>query len=311
MNEQLSTYLADAPELYPHRLEERFPRIVNKLVAAWPSPDSTAAVFDDLLIDRRGGRQGFPPEIAREIFQLSIAYERLRAKPAEKKDVWGEDRARATTELKELGYKPVAADMLRVAESGDAAQLLLFVKAGVAVDVRDAREWTPLMVAAFNGNEAAAKLLLENGADVYARDAGGYTPLHWAAFKGYQEVVALLAKRIDVNIQSKSGLTPLLQAAATGHAPVVQLLLAAGADPNRPTNDGFTPLHKAVANGHAEVVRFLLAAGASVYVKHTDGTTPLALATKKKRDDIVQMLRMAERAATLGQFERHDKRLNS
>lgn len=311
MNEQLSSYLAAAPELYPHHLEERFPRLVTKLVSAWDSPEKAAAVFDDLLIDRRGGRQGFPPEIAREIFRLSVAYEKLRPLREERKDVWGDERSRATAELHELGLKPVAADMLRAAESGDAAQLLLFVKAGLAIDARDARDWTPLMVAAFNGNEAAAKLLIEHGADVYARDPGGYTPLHWAALKGYQEVVALIAKRTDVNTQSNSGLTPLLQAAANGHSAVVQLLLAAGANPELATNDGFTPLHKAVANGHAAAVRFLLAAGASVHARHSDGTTPMAIAAKKKRDDILQMLRMAERAAALKPFARADQRFNA
>ena len=296
MNEQLKLFLADTPDAYPHHLEARFPRIVEKIVAAWRSPEAAAAVFDDLLVDRRGGRQGFPPEIAREIFNLSVAYEKLRGQREGSADVWGHERDNALAEIEGLGLRVLPSDMLRAAEGGNADRLLLFLRAGMDVDARDAREWTPLMAAAFNGNEEAVKLLIQRGADAWAHDAAGYTPLHWAALKGHQDVVEILAQRGDVNVKSKSGLTPLLQAAAGGHAAVVKFLLAAGADPNVTTVDGWTPLHKAVANGHTAVVRTLLDYGATVFVRHADGTTPMALAAKGKHDEILQMLRDAQAA---------------
>ena len=292
INIKLQQYLALAPELYPHQLAERFPRIVDAIVAAWPSSEQATAVFDDLLVDRRGTRQGFPPEIAREIFQLSMGYEKLRAAAEQRGDVWEHEREQAKDALAELGMRIVPSDMLRAAERGDASRLALFIKAGMSVDARDSRDWTPLMVAAFNGNEAAAKMLIENGADPVARDRAGYTPLHWAALKGYGEVVSLVAHRMDCNVQSTSGLTPLLQAAAAGHVPVMETLLRAGADPNLESGEGWTPLHKAVANGHENAVRLLLQSGATVDVRHSDGTTPLALALKIKRPDIVQLLKL-------------------
>lgn len=291
MNQKLQQYLASLPELYPHELEARFPRIVESIVAAWPSPEQAAAVFDDLLVDRRGTRQGFPPSIAREIFQLSAGYDKLRAAAEERGDVWAHEREQAKEALAELGMRIVASDMLRAAERGDASRLELFLKAGMPVDARDSRDWTPLMVAAFNGNESAAKLLIENGADPTARDRAGYTPLHWAALKGYGEVVSLVAHRMDCNVQSNSGLTPLLQAAAAGHIPVMEMLLRAGADPNLASSEGWTPLHKAVANGHEAAVALLMKSGAAVDVRHADGTTPLALALKIKRSDIAQLVK--------------------
>lgn len=291
MNDKLQQYLALSPELYPCELDERFPRIIDAIVAAWPFPEQAAAVFDDLLVDLRGTRQGFPPAIAREIFQLSTGYDKLRAASEEKGDVWAQEREQAKDALAELGMRIVPPDMLRAAERGDASRLALFIKAGMSVDARDSRDWTPLMVAAFNGNEAAARLLIENGADPMARDRAGYTPLHWAALKGYGEVVSLVAHRMDCNVQSTSGLTPLLQAAAAGHIPVMEMLLRAGADPNLESGEGWTPLHKAVANGHAIAVRLLLESGATVDVTHSAGTTPLALALKSKRPDIVQLLK--------------------
>ena len=291
MNEKLQQYLTLSPELYPRELEERFPRIVEAIVAAWPFPEQAAAVFDDLLVDRRGTRQGFPPSIAREIFQLSAGYDKLRAASEANGDVWAQEREQAKDALAELGMRVVPSDMLRAAERGDASRLALFIKAGMSVDARDSRDWTPLMVAAFNGNESAAKLLIENGADPMARDRAGYTPLHWAALKGYGEVVSLVAHRADCNVQSTSGLTPLLQAAAAGHIPVLEILLRAGADPNLASSEGWTPLHKAVANGHEAAVALLLRSGATADVRHTDGTTPLALALKIKRPDIAQLVK--------------------
>lgn len=296
MNEQLQRYLAGSPELYPHRLEERFPRLIEKLAAVWRTPDAAASLFEDLLVDQRGGRQGFPPDIAREIFLLSVAYDKLGGKAAaEDSDVWAHEREQATASLEELGLRAVPGDMLRAAEAPGTDQLRLFLSAGMSVDSRDSRNWTPLMAAAFSGNAQAAKLLIESGADVAAHDHAGYTPLHWAALKGHGEVAALMAGRVDCNVQSKSGFTPLLQAAAAGHASVVQMLLARGADPNRATREGWTPLHKAVANGHTEVVRLLLAAKASIHAEHEDGTTPMMLAEKGKRLDIMRLLRDAAR----------------
>jgi uncharacterized protein len=294
LNEKLRAYLSAAPDLYPHELEARFPHVVQRIVEAWPSPELALALFEDLLVDKRGGRQGFPPGIAREIFRLSVAYDEQREKPVERGDVWGEENPRAEQAFDELGAKDLASDMLRAAEGADTSKLLLFLKAGMAADTRDERGWTPLMAASFQGNEAAAKMLIENGADPQARDRSGYVALHWAALKGALPVVELLAPRVDCNAKSQSGLTPLLQAAAEGHAPAVRMLVAAGADANLASNEGWTPLHKAVANGHPDVVQILLAAGASVLAKHVSGATPMSIALKSGREDILRILRGAD-----------------
>jgi uncharacterized protein len=293
-SEQLRRYLESAPHLYPYALEAKFPRVVDKLVSAWPSPEAAAAVFEDLLVDQRGDRQGFPPDVAREIFLLSAAYDKIRALPTTLDDVWAHERTVAAASLDNLGLRATPADMLRSAESGDPANLLLFLHAGMPVDTRDSREWTPLMVAAFNGNEAAAKLLIEHGANPRAHDRAGYTPLHWAALAGYTEVLRLMTHRVDVNVQSRAGLTALLQASAAGHVAAAQMLLEAGADPNIATAEGWTPLHKAVANRHPNVVQLLLAAGASIFARHDTGATPLSLGESGKRADILKMLRSSQ-----------------
>lgn len=289
MNETLAHCLSAAGDFYPHLLQEKFPRIVEQIVSVWPYPDKAIALFEDLLIDKRGGRQGFDPDVAREIFQLRVVYETIMATPQVDGDVWRHEQSLAQLALEELGMKVVPADLSRAAERGDVKALGLLLRAGLDVDARDVREWTPLMVAAFHGRETAAKLLIECGANPRARDRAGYTPLHWAALKGYASVVTQLAKRADCNVRSAAGITPLLQAAAGGHIDVVRTLLGAGADPNIATSEGWTPLHKAVANCHADVVRELLRAGASPAAAHADGTTPIRLAIDRGAPEILQV----------------------
>jgi hypothetical protein len=47
-----------------------FPRVANRLAIAWPDPKAVQEVLDDVLIDRRGGRQGFPPAVQQELLRL-------------------------------------------------------------------------------------------------------------------------------------------------------------------------------------------------------------------------------------------------
>jgi hypothetical protein len=59
-----------SPDVRPHHLSERFPRICNRLAERWKHADLLVPYFDDLLMDNRGGRQGFPLSIAIEIVTL-------------------------------------------------------------------------------------------------------------------------------------------------------------------------------------------------------------------------------------------------
>lgn len=280
VREQLLARLGRFKDAYPYLLDAKFPRIVEKIAQLWDT-DQITPYFTGLLMDERGGRKGFPPEIAREIFELSITHDKIKALSPEPEDIWDHEREKAKQQIEQLNIKLAPADMLRAAESADPARVTLFLQAGMPVDARDERGWTALMVAAFNGNEAVAMILTVHGADPNARDRGGYTPLHWAALNGYDSVVKLLIKKgVDRDARSNFGLTALLQAATKGHTQVVETLLLAGADPNLVTHDGWSPLHKAAANGHTQSLRALIKSGASVHAKHNDGSTALSLAEK-------------------------------
>jgi hypothetical protein len=67
-----ATAWADAlPQaLRPHALCIRYPRSANRLALCWADPTLTDRFFAGLLVDNRGGRGGFPREVADELTRL-------------------------------------------------------------------------------------------------------------------------------------------------------------------------------------------------------------------------------------------------
>lgn len=96
------------------------------------------------------------------------------------------------------------------------------------VDVRSARDETPLMLAALRGQEPLVVQLVGRGAEV---NKPGWTPLHYAATGGYLRIAAfLIAVHSDVNAESPNGTTPLMMAAMYSNSEMVKLLLESGAE---------------------------------------------------------------------------------
>jgi hypothetical protein len=51
----------------PHVLCDYYPRIANSLAAMWEDTEGLRAYFDELFIDRRGGRRGFPSDVLNDL----------------------------------------------------------------------------------------------------------------------------------------------------------------------------------------------------------------------------------------------------
>jgi len=67
------------PDVRPTALAERFPRIVNLITLEWSNLRGTQKLLDDYVMDRRGGRSGFPSQITKELKALQhYAYTKLR-----------------------------------------------------------------------------------------------------------------------------------------------------------------------------------------------------------------------------------------
>ncbi len=292
MNDAMLKMVYGRVDLYPHELEKQFPRILSKIVDLWETSQMETC-FTELMIDTRGGsRQGFPKEILAELYRLSRIYDHSHQQnTVPQSDPWVEIELNKKRAIEELGYDCTPQGFLKAVESQDKKAMCAYLSAGLPVDTRDERGWTPLMISSFNGNEEMAELLIRSGANVKITDNAGYGPMHWAAFNGYLKVVKLLyAQHGEVNVRSQHGWTPLLQAATRGHLDVCITLVSAGADVNLTSNDGWSPLHKACANGHTDVVKLLLSQGADRNAHYNDSITPLELATKIKHEEIIALL---------------------
>ena len=68
-------------EVRPLDLPRAYPRVVNQIAEVWNNNDACMAFLADLIVDRRGGRRGFPARVALELVAVRdhrMAVERLR-----------------------------------------------------------------------------------------------------------------------------------------------------------------------------------------------------------------------------------------
>jgi hypothetical protein len=73
-------------EIRPVLLPQKYPRICARIVAQWKDPVSMISYLEDLVVDRRGGRQGFPYRV---IYELNNLKEYFRQKYLPKvNDIW-------------------------------------------------------------------------------------------------------------------------------------------------------------------------------------------------------------------------------
>ncbi|MDL2336304.1 MAG: hypothetical protein QFE16_00535 [Pseudomonadota bacterium] len=62
----------------PAQLCALYPRLANRLALCWGDPALASKVLDDLVVDRRRNRTGFPPAVSQELIRLRL----LRPAPA-------------------------------------------------------------------------------------------------------------------------------------------------------------------------------------------------------------------------------------
>src|SRR3954471_7786252 len=68
------------PHIQPRHLQVKYPRVANRIAALWPEPTGCESLLDDLLTDKRGGRRGFPLNVAQEVASIRDYYVRLHHK---------------------------------------------------------------------------------------------------------------------------------------------------------------------------------------------------------------------------------------
>ena len=132
----------------------------------------------------------------------------------------------------DLSLPDDAADLAR---SGDAAGVDARLKGGLAVDARDAKGNTLLMLASYHGRTEVVKLLLKGGATVDLRNDKGQTPLGGVAFKGYVEIATLLLDAGADPLADQGGSTPADFATLAGKTEILALLQARRDNAAKPT----------------------------------------------------------------------------
>lgn len=212
---------------YPRHLEEQYERILIKIEELWNKPEINE-FFTDLLIDRRGGRAGFPHPVLEDIIALREYREVETFREAER----GAD-AQATLARRGLHLK--WENLYEAIDAGDQETVDLFMRAKFDLrKVVNAEGVPPLVHALKLGYTVIAKILLNGGAEVNAHDAIGLTPLLVACGKttrGYKWIAeALIRGGALVNVRDALGHTPLMLAISGGNLEIAHMLLKNGAD---------------------------------------------------------------------------------
>ncbi|MBU6247327.1 MAG: ankyrin repeat domain-containing protein [Xanthomonadaceae bacterium] len=246
--------------------------------------------------------------------------------------------AEAVEDLLLAGATPAGAGLLGVALAhldGDAQALglpLAMLDRGADPFGPDARQRTPLHLAAGSGHAVMVDALLARGCDPNARDGQGRTPL-FAALAGGAGALpiirSLIAHGADPEASDAQGETPLglamehvelerwldwghwplprrplrttdlPAAAAAGAVQAVERMLELGMAVDSPDAQGASALLHACGAGHREVALRLLDAGADASLGARNGMTALGAAVAARREPLVSLL--LERGATVGQ----------
>jgi ankyrin repeat protein len=186
-------------------------------------------------------------------------------------------------------------DFFRAVKSDDAATVRDLLRRGFDPNTRDPQQQTGLFLALREPSPKVAKVLIDAPqTDVEARNAKDESPLMIAALKGQQEFVAqLIARDADIN---KPGWAPLHYAATNGHVAIMRVLLEKHAFIDAQSPNGTTPLMMAAMYGTTEAVKLLLDEGADPLMKNQLGMTAADFAQRGNRPDAFDLVTNAIRA---------------
>src|SRR5208282_3277596 len=69
---EFEDWMAQLPtDARPYSLAARFEHIARKIAMMWNDETALFKYMSELLVDQRGGRQGFPPHVALELMRLN------------------------------------------------------------------------------------------------------------------------------------------------------------------------------------------------------------------------------------------------
>ncbi|TFV77532.1 ankyrin repeat domain-containing protein [Blastococcus sp. CT_GayMR19] len=230
---------------------------------------------------------------------VSLAPERDGILPIQHARSRGQDAVAATLQAAIDAGHPGDPDqlLLDAAAAGDADQVVVALRAGAALEVRDGKGRTPLLLAATHDRVDVARLLVALGADPDALDHRHDTPWLVTGVTGSVPMLeVLLPAGPDQTVRNRFGGVSVIPAAERGHVEYVRRVVQTGIDVNHVNDPGWTALLEAVVYGdgswrYQEVVRILLAAGADPAIADAQGRTALEHATARQQQEVALILR--------------------
>ena len=186
-------------------------------------------------------------------------------------------------------------DFFRAVRSDNASVVNELLNRGFDPNTPDEQGQTGLLIALREPSPKVIQALLDSPkTNVELRNAMDESPLMMAALRGQQDLVAkLIARDADVN---KPGWAPLHYAATNGHVAVIKQLLDNYAFIDAQSPNGTTPLMMAAMYGSTAAVQLLLDEGADTQMKNEQGLTAIDFAQRANRPDAVRLLSTAVRA---------------
>lgn len=162
-----------------------------------------------------------------------------------------QDNALVVRELLGRGFDPNTPNpqgqhalLLALKEPSPKVASVLVSDLKTTVEVRNASDESPLMLAALKGLVDLCKQMIDRDADV---NKPGWTPLHYAVTGGsIPTIQLLLANHAYIDAASPNGSTPLMMAAMYGTDTSVKLLLDSGADPTLKNDQGLNAIDFAI-----------------------------------------------------------------
>ncbi len=285
-------------DLYPHNLEQSFPRVMEKVAKLWPTP-MMEGYFRELMVNERADRQGFSPEVAMEIYYLSKVFEGTRNFP----------RKRDDNLLAHVNNKPTFGANFDGSQSGSFFKYsqLDFINTSSPSDDSPWHNIDPdkhravvgsgypctasgFMEAVGAGDVRAISLFLDCKINIDTCDERSWTPLTIAVYNGREALANLLVRKgANVHTKDAGGYSPMHWAAFKGHSAIVKSLIMNDADVNSISQLGWTPLMAAAMNGHLDVCATLIAAGANTNLSTQDGWTALQKASAYNHHAVVRL----------------------
>ena len=169
-------------------------------------------------------------------------------------------------------------------------QLLLDYKADVQGPT-DEDGWTPIVFAAYRGHLDTVKILIEHGAGVTEADGN---PIHYAGQRNHKDICRILVEHGAVDDLVDGGdqdLMDLFRAAHSFDSDTVERILKRRPElVDAKDKNGRTPLHEACTYGDAKTVKILLRFGADLTIRDHKLQTPHDRALAHRQQRVIKLL---------------------